>query len=246
MFNTLSIIPLVLIAAYVGMRAHRASIIRMDQARARAALAIGRAEALRLVNHQLTTSVLRSADLLTEVGQQGTLDPMHERELACQSALLRAGIAVDRDRDGAFTLAAFGLVRALAGSGIPVRVVVLSGSQDRRPLPDGLIASLVDTVLAHRDHLAIGDLSISCIHGQQSDVIAVTLPWSVAQQWHWHRDEGSLTPSDSTRAGVGGITIATHPTEQSSSEGAPMGLITIERPAQAQSAVSEDELALVR
>ena len=241
MFNTLSIIPLVLLIAYIGMRAHRASMLRMDQARARAALAIGRAEALRMVNQQLTSSVLRTADLLDEVGQRGTLDPVTERELACQSALLRAGIAVDRDRDGAFTLAAFGWVHALAGSGIPVRVVVLSGSQDRRPLPDGLIPSLVDTVLAHGDSLAIGDLSISCIHGQESDVIAVTLPWAIAEEWAVGQGlalgESALENPE--------VKVATLLTEQDSSDGVPMGLITIERVARVQPRVSEDELALV-
>lgn len=244
MFNTLSIIPLVLIAAYIGIRAHRASMVRMDQARARAALAIGRARALRQVNQQLTTSVLRSADLLTEVGERGGLEPATERELACQSALLRAGIAVDRERDGAFTLAAFGLVQVLAGGGVPIRVVVLSGSQDRRPLPSGLVDSLGDAVLVHRERLSVGDVSISCIHGQASDVIAITLPWSLAQGWL--QRHGPMTPgARATGLGDGeesGLSIAVHPTEQEASDGSPMGLVTIERAVQDQSRMVDDEL----
>lgn len=241
MFNTLSIIPVVLVVAYIGMRAHRASIVRYEQAQARAALAIGRAEALRQVNQQLTTSVMRSADLLTAVGDQGNLEPSTERELACQSALLRAGIAVDRERDGAFTLAAFGLVHELASGGIPVRVIVLSGSLDRRPLPAELVPGLARATLRHRDQLALGDVSISCIKGQVSDVIAMTLPWSIAQGW-WQRHGPAL---DGVIDDSSGIRLATHRTEQLSSNGSPMALITIERVFQDQSPAVEDELALV-
>lgn len=223
MFNTLSIIPLILIVAYFGMRSHRESSARMDQARVRAAQAIGRAEAIRLVNQQLTASVVRSADLLAEAGQAGAMSPELERELACQAALLRAGISVDRDRDGAFTLAAYGLVHGIASSGIPVRVVTLSGSQDRRPLPATLVDTLVRALLDQRDHLDGADLSISCVNGQSMDFLSLTMPWIVADKW-W-RDHGRLLAA----AAASDLRIAVHRMEQVGMDGELVGLVTIER-----------------
>ncbi len=232
MFNTLSIIPLILLVAYFGMRSRRNSNARMDEARLRAAHAIGRAEAIRLINQQLTASVIRSAELLTQAGQPGALTPELERELACQAALLRAGISVDRDRDGAFTLSAYSLVHDLASGGIPVRVVTLSGSQDRRPLPASLVDTLVRAVLDQRELIEGADLSISCVNGQSMDFLSLMIPWAIAEQW-WKADGQALAAK-----AEGDLRIAVHETEQRDAAGGLLGLITIEREPAVEAQVS--------
>ncbi|MBU6245711.1 MAG: hypothetical protein KGP12_10910 [Actinomycetales bacterium] len=228
MFNTLSIIPLTLIVAYFGMRAHRASMVRLDDARARTALAIGRAEAVRLVNQQLSQSVERSAELLTEVGSTGRLTDEQERQFTCQSALLRAGISVDLERDGAFTLAAYWLVHEVASRGVPIRVVMLSGSQDRRSLPTALVGSLATVILANGDQLSAANLSISCVHGQSLDFLSVMMPWAIAEQWWGHHGRALAAEAE------GDLCLAVHQTEQHGADGELLGLITIEREPAAQ------------
>ncbi len=223
MFNTLSIIPLILLIAYFGMRSRRDSNARMDEARLRTAQSSGRAAAIRLVNRQLTASVVRSAELITEAGHTGTLTPDLERELACQATLLRAGISVDRDRDGAFTIAAYHLVHGLASGGVPVQVVTLSGSQDPRPLPASLIDSLIRAVLDERELIDGADLSISCVHGQSMDFLSMMLPWVIAEQW-W-RDHGRAMATEAKSD----LRLAVHQTEQQGADGELLGLIIIER-----------------
>jgi hypothetical protein len=223
MFNTLTIIPLTLLVAYFGMRAHRASAARMDEARERTALAIGRAEAVRLVNQQLSASVERSADLLTEIGSTGRLTAEQERAFTCQAALLRAGISVDRERDGAFTLAAYWLVHEIASRGVPIRVVMLSGSQDPNPLPPTLMGSLAAILLANGDRLSASNLSISCVNGQSMDFLSVMMPWSIAEQW-W-RDHGRALAQQAD----GDLILAVHETEQQGMDGEILGLVTMER-----------------
>lgn len=141
--NVATFLPVVAIVILAGARRHRRSLEAMEELTVQAEAERRRVEAQARVDDELSVSVGRAADVLDDIGRQGSMSDDQRRALRCLASRMRIAVMIDVVAAQGFSRSAYDLVVRLADRGIPVDVGVVSDSGDPRPIPESLLDELV-------------------------------------------------------------------------------------------------------
>jgi hypothetical protein len=120
-----------------------------------------------------------------EIADGAEMTPAVRRRLKCLDGEIRSAIQVDPDRSGTTALAARELVRAAAAADLPVRVLSIHDSGNRRPFPEALLTVLRNLLLVPADPVP----TIQVLSHGGDDVLVITTStdaaWRVGLPEDW-------------------------------------------------------------
>ncbi len=213
--NVATFLPLVAIISLVGIRRHRRSLQRLEDAEVTSALAEARAATIAVIDREFSDSVTRAADALDAVADRGNLRPQDITELQCLQARMRAAVHVDVGSAHGFVRDAYDLVVRLADEGIPVTAGLLTGSDDPRPLP----SEVLDLLAAVARSAGDGPLRLQTIDTGAGDFLSLICPRSSLE---------GLDIGTQAEWTIGDVQVAIQDAEPAT-DGRAMAVVTVER-----------------
>lgn len=157
----------------------------LDDERSEAVRVSAAVTAARDFGAALHEAVDSATELLREASRSESLTPETRMRLRCRDAEIRASIQVDPETAGTFARVGRELVRHACEQGIPVRVLALRDSGDRRPLPDDVLDAMRQLLAASTE----GDASVQALGAPGQDTLVIStsqravLRTGLAQAW---------------------------------------------------------------
>lgn len=148
--NSLLIIPIAVIVAFVGLRADQRASDRVQAARRRELLEQGRAQAEMELNRSLFGSVEEATALLDDLVAGHPLDDEMRGRLTVADARIRVALQAGATRGGGLAEFAQRAVDAAGAVGRSVQVRAIGASSDPEPLPPALEQALIDAICGSR------------------------------------------------------------------------------------------------
>ena len=164
----------VLLTSWASARsASRLHQIRLDEVRESAAAA-----AAVEIGAELHRAVAAAREVLAQVAREETVTNVERIRLRCLDSEIRATIQVDPETAGSLALAAREAIHEAASGDVPVRVLVLRDSGDRRPIPPQVSEALKALLLAATD----GSASMQILSNADDDVLSLTISDAARQK----------------------------------------------------------------
>ena len=129
------------------------------------------AEAATQLGDDLHTAVTTARALLSEIASTASISEEQRLRLRCADSEIRATIQVDTETSGGVALAARTAIHDAANQLVPIRVLVLRDSGDRRALPANVTEALRTLLCAATD----GSASVQILSNADEDVLTLTL-----------------------------------------------------------------------
>lgn len=168
--------PTLLVIVLLALRRALQQQGAAEAGRAREVREQAAAAAVRDFGRDLHDAIDAATALLRDSATRGHLAPEDRRRLRNLDASIRASIQVDPETAGALAMLARACVHQAVGAGIPVRVLALRDSGDRRPFPSEVEAVAQALLLASTE----GDASVQVLGSPAEDVLVlVTTPAAV-------------------------------------------------------------------
>lgn len=187
------IAPVLAVIVALGLRSSLRRFAESDARRREAVRQSAAAAAASDFGDALHEAVDSASAILQTAATTHGLDADARLALRCRDAEIRASIQVDPGTAGTFALAGRAVVRYASQSGVPVRVLALRDSGDRRPLPDEVLETMQRLVLGAGD----GSSTVQAMTGHGEDTLVVTcsheaaLASGVFPGWHCRFEDGS-------------------------------------------------------
>lgn len=146
--NSLLIIPIALLASWVGVASGRRADERVQQVRRQELVEQSRAQTALDLNVELFDAVTEASSVLADLAAGRPLDHDVRRHLEAVDARIRVAIQVDATAAGAMARLARTAVDEAFAAGRPVEVRAIVGSTDHEPLPDQVGAAVTSALVA--------------------------------------------------------------------------------------------------
>lgn len=164
------IAPILAVIVAVGLRTSLRRFAEADARRREAVRQSAAAAAASDFGDALYEAVDSATAILREAADRMELGAGARMALRCRDAEIRASIQVDPGTAGTFALAGRAVVRQAGVAGVPVRVLALRDSGDRRPLPTEVVDTVQRLVLGADD----GSATVQALAGHGEDTLVVT------------------------------------------------------------------------